>query len=79
MARTLEFSSYNVDFVPMTSIQAYLPSLGISTTETYVIADVEISETTPGYFLAHVVAQKRRESDVSTQRKPDMVSFFKFY
>jgi hypothetical protein len=74
--RRLEFDSFTTDFEPAQKLQVYLSKLSVTTTESYVISEVNIQDRGAGYFVAHVVADKRNESNFSTQKKPDYKNYF---
>ena len=75
--RRLEFDSFNVDFEPGQKLQVVLSKLSVSTTETYVISEVDISDRGANYFSSHVVADKRNADNFSTQRTPNYKDFYR--
>jgi len=54
-----------------------LSKLSVTTTETYVINEVDIQDRGANYFVAHVVADKRNPDNFSTQRNPNYKDYYR--
>lgn len=75
--RIIEFDSFTTDFEPGQKLEVKLSNLSISTTESYVIENVDITDRGAGYFVTRVKASKRNSTNFSTQRTPNYIDYFR--
>lgn len=72
----LEFDSFTTDFEPGQKLEVTLSDLGLGT-EYYLIEEVSIQDRGANYMVTHVVANKRDNSDFSTQKTPTYTDYYK--
>jgi len=75
--RRLEFDTFTTDFEAGQKLEVVLSKLSVTTTETYVINEVDIQDRGANYFVAHVVADKRNPDNFSTQRNPNYKDYYR--
>lgn len=76
----LTFNSLSTDWLPNTRMQVSLAALGLSTSATYTIDEVEVYDftgNTSGTFLqSRITATRRDDSDLGSHSKEDYITYF---
>lgn len=75
--KRIAFETYSLGFRAGQELQVALSTLSMSTTQSYIVEEVNIGHIASDYFKSTVRAILRNSDNISTQKNPDAWDFYK--